>query len=114
MREITSRYTVLSGGDFNVRLRARREGEERWVGPHTGPERPAGEPEDPVEDNRACFVQFLREFDLVVASTWKQKTPRRQVTFREPGAMWGDVGRRWVRDHWLIPDKWRNVVFTAT
>lgn len=44
LRSIPRRYTLLVGGDFNVRLGARREGEKRWIGPHTGPTRPEGEP----------------------------------------------------------------------
>lgn len=63
-----------------------------------------------MEDNRARFVQFVREFDLGVASTWKQKALRQQVTYRGPGATWGDVGRRLVLDRWLIPYKWCNSV----
>lgn len=82
LQSIPRRYTLPNGGDFNVRLGSRREGEERWIGPHTGPERPERDPDDPVEDNRARFVQLLREFDMVVASTWKQTPPRSQVTFR--------------------------------
>lgn len=110
LREIPRRFTLLIGGDFNVRLGGRRRGEERWIGPHTGPDRPEGDPGDPVEDNRTRFVQLLREFDPVVASTWKQISPRRQVSFRVPGATWGDVGRRWALDHWLILYRWPNAV----
>lgn len=48
-----------------------------------------------MEDNRECFLAFLPEHDMVVATMRFQKDRRRTATYREPGVDWDDMPRIW-------------------
>ena len=85
-------------GDFNARVQKSQPGEHSHVGPHTfDPNRDTfSTMGQTTADNRAAFIAWIKQEDLIIANTWKQKPPHQLCTFVEPGAA-QTRGEPWTR-----------------
>lgn len=100
-------------GDFNSRFQGKLHGEEDVLGPYIFGKGWTAVGED--ADNRFLLVDFCRANEMLVANTWFQQPPAKQVTFKEPSTHFlPSDNNSWDPAHFaqldfcLVPQRWRN------